>query len=212
MLHEETIAPTTLELLKTLMNDNALPDFRLVGGTALALQMGHRISVDLDLFTDTPFDVENCQAILQNNYGFIPTYIQHQTLKGNIGNVKIDCIAHQYPWIKPAFEAEGIRLASLEDICAMKLNAIAGNGTRLKDFIDIAWLSSRFSFNEMLGFYYQKYHANTIIPEKAITFFEDINFNEPIRFTGNKPFEWESYAKTIQKMVDKPDDKSGSLP
>ena len=149
MLHEETIAPATLELLKTLMNDSNLPDFRLVGGTALALQIGHRISVDLDLFTDTPFDVEECQATLQNNYGFIPTYIQHQNLKGNIGNVKVDCIAHQYPWIKPALKEEGIRLASLEDICAMKLNAIAGNGTRLKDFIDIAWLSSRFSFNEM---------------------------------------------------------------
>ena len=209
MLHKETIAPATLELLKSLMNDDDLPDFRLVGGTALALQLGHRVSVDLDLFTNTPFDVENCQAILQNKYRFIPTYIQYQTLKGDIGNVKIDCIAHQYPWIKPALEEEDIRLASLEDICAMKLNAIAGNGTRLKDFIDIAWLSSKFSFNEMLGFYAQKYNANTIIPEKAITFFEDINFSEPVRFTDGKPFKWDNYAKTIQKMTDKPNDKIG---
>ena len=153
MLHKETIDAATLELLKRLMGDERLQGFALVGGTSLALQMGHRISVDLDLFTEKEFEADELREYLEQNYHLQTDYLAFATVKGQVEGVQVDCIAHAYPWLKPFAVEEGIRLASLEDICAMKLNAIAGNGTRIKDFVDVAYLSSRFSLEQMLKFY-----------------------------------------------------------
>lgn len=204
MLHIETIAPATLELLKRIMQDSSLPQFRLVGGTSLALQMGHRISVDLDLFTDDSFDEQYVNDILRQNYGFEMDFIAKETVKGAIDRVKIDCIAHKYPWICPCYEIDGIRLASKEDLCAMKLNAIAGNGTRLKDFIDVAFLSTSFSLEQMLGFYETKYHSNSMMALKALTYYDDINFNEPVVLLDGSKLQWKSIEKRLSSMVKEP--------
>ena len=141
MLQEQTVKASTLELLKRLMADSTLKDFYLVGGTALALQIGHRISVDLDLFSTSAFDNFQMREYLESEYGFRTDYMAANTLKGSISDVKIDCIMHKYK----TFADSGIRLAGLKDICAMKLNSIAGNGTRIKDFIDLAYLSEHYS-------------------------------------------------------------------
>lgn len=205
MLQTKTIAPTTLQLLTRLMQDPELFSFRLVGGTALALQLGHRISVDLDLFTDTAFDEQQLREYLERNYGLQTDYMSSSTLKGEIEGVQIDCIAHQYPWLHEPTEEEGIRLASVPDICAMKLNAIAGNGTRIKDFIDVAWLSAHFTLNQMLDFYERRYNANVLMPLKAIIFFEDINFDEPMHLTNGKKVNWKMYEKRLLEMEKHPD-------
>lgn len=200
MLHYETIAPTTRELLTQLMSDVRLQDFILVGGTSLALQLGHRLSVDLNLFTDTDFNEEEFRAYLVKHYGFQADFMERSTVKGEIEGVKIDFIAHCYPWLKPFTSENGFRLACLEDISAMKLNAIAGNGTRIKDFIDVAYLSSTFSLQQMLGFYEQKYHSNALIPLKAVIFFDDINRNEPVRMANGKPLQWKRIEKRLLMM------------
>ena len=155
MLQEQTVKASTLELLKRLMADSALKDFYLVGGTALALQIGHRISVDLDLFSTSAFDNIQMREYLENEYGFRTNYMAANTLKGEISDVKIDCIMHKYKWLD-SFADNGIRLAGLKDICAMKLNSIAGNGTRIKDFVDLAYLSEHFSLRQMLDFFQEK--------------------------------------------------------
>ena len=204
MLQTQTLAPATLQLLKQLMQDQELRSFRLVGGTALALQIGHRISVDLDLFTNTPFDEQQLREHLELTYGLQTDYISRHTLKGEIDGVQIDCIAHQYPWLQDSKEEDGIRLAGLPDICAMKLNAITGNGTRIKDFIDVAWLSTHYSLNQMLDFYEQKYNANVLIPLKAIIFFDEINFNEPVHLTDGKRLNWKTYEKRLLDMEKHP--------
>lgn len=199
MLHKETITPTTLEILSRLMSDERLTGFSLVGGTALALQIGHRISVDLDLFSIQTFDENELRTHLEREYNMTTEFIARETLKGAVGEVQLDCIAHKYEWVDVPLVAESIRLASLKDIAAMKLNAIAGSGTRLKDFIDLAYLSAYFSFNEMLGFYEQKYHASTLMPMKAITFFDEINHEEPVRMLGNS-YSWKNIAKRLLNM------------
>ena len=204
MLQTQTLAPATLQLLKQLMQDQELRSFRLVGGTALALQIGHRISVDLDLFTNTPFDEQQLREHLELTYGLQTDYISRHTLKGEIDGVQIDCIAHQYPWLQDSKEEDGIRLAGLPDICAMKLNAITGNGTRIKDFIDVAWLSTHYSLNQMLDFYEQKYNANVLMPLKAIIFFDEINFNEPVHLTDGKRLNWKTYEKRLLDMEKHP--------
>ncbi|MBW8333189.1 MAG: nucleotidyl transferase AbiEii/AbiGii toxin family protein [Prolixibacteraceae bacterium] len=205
MLHKTTINDSALELLIKLMDDGVLKDFVLVGGTALALQIGHRISVDIDLFSSEPFDENEVAEYLRANYHFKLDFISKNTLKGEINGVQLDCIAHQYPWNNPFHLEENIRLASFYDIAAMKLNAISGNGTRIKYFIDIAYLSSKIPLNKMLEGYEMKYNANSIIPIKAIAFFDDINFNEPIKMSNGLKFNWVKIEKRLKSMQDHPD-------
>ena len=200
MLHKETIDAATLELLKMLMGDERLQGFALVGGTSLALQMGHRISVDLDLFTEKEFEADELREYLEQHYHLQTDYLAFATVKGEVEGVQVDCIAHAYPWLKPFAVEEGIRLASLEDICAMKLNAIAGNGTRIKDFVDVAHLSSRFSLEQMLKFYEEKYQANPLMPLKGIVYFADINKNAPVKMANGKPLDWKSIEKRLLAM------------
>ena len=200
MLHKETIDAATLELLKRLMGDERLQGFVLVGGTSLALQMGHRISVDLDLFTEKEFEADELREYLEQNYHLQSDYLAFATVKGEVEGVQVDCIAHAYPWLKPFAVEEGVRLASLEDICAMKLNAIAGNGTRIKDFVDVAHLSSRFSLEQMLKFYEEKYQANPLMPLKGIVYFADINKNAPVKMANGKPLDWKSIEKRLLAM------------
>ena len=200
MLQEQTLKASTLELLKTLMADDELNGFYLVGGTALALQIGHRISIDLDLFTDTDFDNAQLREYLENNYGFRAGYMARSTVKGEISGVKIDCIAHKYKWID-TFTDGGIRLAGLKDICAMKLNSIAGNGTRIKDFVDLAFLTEHYSLRQMLGFFEEKYNANPVMILKAITFFDEIDYNEPVKMCNVKKLNLKKIEKRLQEAA-----------
>lgn len=204
MLHTETVSTTTLELLKRLMGNPTMSSFALVGGTALALQMGHRISIDLDFFCNESFSEENLRCFLEKDFRLKTNFISNNTLKGEIAGVKIDCIAHRYPWIKPFEVIDGIRLASLEDICAMKLNAITGNGTRIKDYIDIAFLSTRYSLTQMLDFYERKYQANTLMPLKSLVYFEDVNVNEPVRMINSSSADWNKIKKRLMDMERNP--------
>ena len=110
------------------MQDEILKDFFLVGGTALALQLGHRISIDLDLFSKNSFDRANMLSALENKYSFQLAYEASNTLKGEIAGVQVDLITHNYPLVKPLIETEGVRMATPDDIAAMKLNAISGDG------------------------------------------------------------------------------------
>jgi len=204
MLYKTTVDRSTLELLIRLMNDDSLNDFVLVGGTALALQLGHRISIDIDLFSQAPFNEGELADYLHVKYNFELDFISKNTLKGEIDGVQLDCIAHQYPRINSLNIEENIRLSSLDDIAAMKLNAITGDGTRMKDFIDIAFLSCKIPFIRMLNGYKLKYNANPVIPIKALSYFDDINFNEPIKMVLNSKFNWRTIEKRLKNMQEYP--------
>lgn len=204
MLYKETVSAATLELLVRLMADKKLNQFVLVGGTSLSLQIGHRISVDLDLFANAPFNENELSAYLISDYEMELDFLARNTIKGEINGIQIDCITHEYPWVQEFAVEENIRFAGLHDIAAMKLNAISGNGTRIKDFIDIAFLSSYMSFLEMLEAYKTKYKSNLLIPVKSITFFDDINFDEPIKMFHSR-FEWKKIAKRLLEMQKYPD-------
>lgn len=201
MLRKETVSESTLELLKILMQDELLGSFFLAGGTALALQIGHRISIDLDLFTQTPFDGNEILSNLEERYSFQMDFQAKNTLKGSINGVKVDLITHSYPLVKPLIEAEGVRMAAPEDIAAMKLNAITGNGTRLKDFIDVAYLSAFLSLSQMIDAYEGKYASrNPTMVIKALDYHNDINFNEPIEMLDGT-YQWEEIKKRLGEMT-----------
>ena len=161
MLHKETVSHTTLELIKSLQADSMFQGFLLVGGTALSLQIGHRISVDIDLFTRDEFDTRELLEYLEQTYSFQLQYIHKNTLKGIIGNVFVDFIRHNYQLIDKPVSDSNIHMASIKDIAAMKLNEIDGNGTRVKDFIDIYFLLKKHSFSELIDFYCTKYESKS---------------------------------------------------
>ncbi|MBV7530623.1 nucleotidyl transferase AbiEii/AbiGii toxin family protein [Chitinophaga sp. sic0106] len=201
MLRKETVSESTLELLKSLMKDEHLQDFFLVGGTALALLIGHRISIDLDLFTIAPFNEDAVLTELETNYSFQLDFQARNTIKGRIQEVKVDLITHAYPLVQPLTEEEGVRMASLKDIAAMKLNAITGNGTRLKDFIDIAYLSAYLPLADMLEAYSEKYSSrNPIMVLKALDYHNDIDFKEPIMMLDGE-YSWKKIKGRLDQMT-----------
>lgn len=200
MLQKETVSRATFELLTELMNDAKLRDFSLAGGTALSLYMGHRKSIDLDLFSAKEFDVSDLEEYLINKYDFKSEYSEKNTLKGTIQGVKVDCISNFSKLCQPIRNYENIRLYSPEDISAMKMLAIADNGSRLKDFIDIAYLSRYYSLNEMLDFTNEKYpNKNRIILEKSLVYFDDIVDDDIILMKGN--YNWKAIENRLNQMI-----------
>ena len=198
MLFKETIEPSSLELLKRLQSTNLLKEFHLAGGTSLALQIGHRISVDLDLFTQNDFETNQILEFLEDSFNFHLTYSSKNTLKGNIGDVNLDLISHKYPLINKPIQIQEIRLLSIPDIAAMKLNAIAGNGTRSKDFVDIYFILKQFSLSEIINFYKTKYsNRNQLHVVKSLVFFDEISVND----WPNMIIEKKLTLKQIEKNI-----------
>jgi hypothetical protein len=200
MLQKEAIEPGTLQLLKALQADSMFAQFHLAGGTGLALQLGHRLSVDLDLFSLTPFDSGFYLEYLEKNYKFASDFSAISTLKGSIDNIKVDFISHSYSLVLPLVESEEIRLYSTADIAAMKINAIAGNGTRSKDFVDMYFLLEQFSINQILEFYETKYNdRNTFHALKSLNYFDEVDLADWPVLIKNKKMTWDKVKSTIDK-------------
>lgn len=203
MLFKETVTGQTLDILKCLMKDNIFNNFMLVGGTALSLRIGHRISLDLDMFTVQDFDQSKLNEHLHQAYGFSADFIDRNTLKGNIGKTALDFIAHKYDLIEKVISEEGIRMASLNDIAAMKLNAIVNNGTRVKDFVDVAFLNEHLTLHQMINGYEKKYKVNGMMVTKALLYHEDINHNIEIDLLPF-PYDFKNIQNSLQTMVSFP--------
>lgn len=206
MLQTSTVASSTLELLKKLQAEPLLSSVRLVGGTALSLQIGHRESEDLDLFSVEPLDDNLVQSMLIDKYGFVPSVIAQNTLIGFLQGIKIDVIYHPFSWLDGSVEENGMRIASIADVAAMKMHAIINSGKRPKDFVDIAFLSMHYSYNEIKQLLLRRYPAyDPIMADKAIIYFGDIDevLIPSIKMLGYQ-FDFERIKKRIVKMTDSP--------
>lgn len=200
MLSLQTVDPHTLELLRAMMAEPLFADLRLVDGTALALQYGHRKSVDLDLFGKMPADEDEMKNAL-DTIGVVQVLKEAERIRVYmIDDVKVDFVDYtRYPWIDAPIIEDGIRLASPRDIAAMKINAIEGRGS-MKDFIDIYFLLHHFSFEKILGCYSQKYPEHSIFRAlMSLTYFEDAESQfMPMMF---EPVRWPEVREYISKVV-----------
>lgn len=196
MLFYETIEPGTLQLLKQLQANPLFQGERLVGGTSLALQLGHRRSVDLDLFGNEPIESaiirdalsdEHRLSIIKESRNF-DIYI--------VDGVKVDFVHYRYEWIDEAVEENGIILAGIKDIAAMKIAAIVGRGTK-KDFIDLFFLLRQLTLKEILDLYMQKFPDGSLfIAMKSLSYFEDAEPDPmPMMF---EPVNWADVKDTIR--------------
>ena len=115
MLYTSTIERGTLELLKNISSNPVFSNFYLAGGTALALQIGHRKSIDLDFFCDTAFDVTAISEALELEYHALLINQYPNTILTEISGVKVDIISHQYKNLEKTSTIDGIRLAGKMD-------------------------------------------------------------------------------------------------
>lgn len=212
MLYKETVSKRTLDLINRLMADDHLKSFYLVGGTALSLRIGHRISIDIDLFTDKEFNAEKASQYLKKHYQTDLNTISKNSVSGFIENVKFDLIAHRYTHVKPILTIEGIRMLSIYDIAAMKVNAIVGNGTRIKDFIDVYYLLQEMSFQELLEAYLKKYpDVNTNIAKASLRYYNDIDFTVSVTMMKEE-LKWKEIERSIKRSINLYDKERQSKP
>lgn len=123
-----------------------------------------------------------------------------QTLISTIDQVKVDFIKFHYPYIRPFVEIENIRMASLEDIAAMKLDAITGRGSK-KDFYDLYFLLHHYSIDELFSFYTEKYpHQTTFHVVRSLTYFDDAEI-QPNPIVFDETITWEVVKEKIINII-----------
>lgn len=203
MLHFEAVEPSTFSILKQLMEISELKSFSLVGGTALSMLYGYRKSEDLDLFSPAPFENEIIITALEKKYKH---QFDNRTSTPRFGvfcfinNVKVDLVRHPQPLIRPMVVKDGIKMFSVEDIIAMKVQAVLGRA-RKKDFWDIAELLNHFTVADFVTIHKEKYSTQNLLitVPQAITFFSDAEESEdPVSL---KQQNWDSVKKFISQKV-----------
>lgn len=160
-LHYETISPSLLDILKKLMQSDVFHDFRLVGGTALALQRGHRRSVDIDLFTDLEYGDMPITAMREFLEGEFLIHNGTETMTRNDAGyhiylsegkeppIKVDFF-YTEPFVFPILAKDGLRFADQREIAAMKLSVIGNHIYRQKDYWDIHDMLENYTLSEMI--------------------------------------------------------------
>ena len=185
--------------------------FRLVGGTSLSLQIGHRISVDIDLFSDLPYgsiDFKSIDSYLDKEFPYVDDFRElfpgmgKSYIIGNDGNnaIKLD-VYHTDAFIAPVRIEDGIRMATVEEIIAMKLDVVQREG-RKKDFWDLHELLSDYGVGEMLGLHERRYpysHDRKLIIEKFINFKRADEDFDPICLRGKY---WEFIKEDITETIE----------
>ncbi|MEA1887797.1 MAG: nucleotidyl transferase AbiEii/AbiGii toxin family protein [Bacteroidota bacterium] len=204
MLQTQAIDPSILGLIRSLQSRDYLHGFYLAGGTALSLYLGHRKSIDVDLFSDFSFDTAQIIENLQQHYPLQIYSTSANTIKGNIENVNVDIIAHRYPLLDDPDVVEGIQMLSIPDIIAMKLNAISVSGQRSKDFIDIYFIleNSKYSLTDMLEFYRMKYSQEGYMHVlKSLIYFDDVDLVDWPVILCEQNLKWPDVRSCIEKEV-----------
>ncbi|MBK7853070.1 MAG: nucleotidyl transferase AbiEii/AbiGii toxin family protein [Bacteroidetes bacterium] len=201
MLFLSAVSPKALELLTELQDLSLLEKFYLVGGTALALHLGHRISVDLDFFTSKEFDTSGFIEKIQEKHSISLLAQAANSLTLDIDSVKTDFIRHNYPLIRPILFIDGIKLASVEDIAAMKLNSTVNRGSK-KDFFDVCELLKHYSLKQLLSFHSEKYDfSSQMVVLKSLVYFEDAE-KEPDPVSTNST-SWQYVKVKLNEEVRK---------
>ena len=199
MLYAATVHPATLAILKKVMEMPAFQQFNLVGGTSLSLQIGHRISIDLDLFTFEDYDSQTMLNALET-IGNVDILVDKPPfLQVKLDDVKMDFLKFPYPFVKEFKEIEGIRLVSIELIAVMKLLAIARRGVK-KDFYDLYFLLEKYTLDEIVSYFedqIKKVDMFHII--KSLTYFDDADSDANPKMLIK--VSWQNVKKSISYKV-----------
>jgi len=207
-MFEESLIKEARENLALLGQSGILKDSYLAGGTAAALQLGHRISFDLDFFTDKDF----VPKVFSHELSRLGSFDEEQANKGTVigifQGIRFSLFVYKYPLISPTLKYQSINIADIRDIGAMKIDAVATRGTK-RDFIDLYFICrSHYTLPELLNFYNIKYAAlssNLIHIQKSLVFFNDAEPEEMPKML--RDVEWKDVKKyfegEVKKLVEK---------
>lgn len=190
--HREVLPGGWEQAVADLAARGVLADFYLAGGTGLALQVGHRRSADLDLFTRMDFDAVTLRAQLGELAGLRIRQIVRGTLHLELRGVLVSFLHYPYPLLFPVRRFDEIPVADQRDIACMKLDVIASRGSR-RDFIDLYTMATRLGLVQILGWFENKYAGapyNRVHLLKALTYFADAE-REPMP-DMLAPIDWPS--------------------
>lgn len=202
-MFKSALPETQRRALALLGKSGVLKKAYLAGGSALALQLNHRQSIDFDFFISKDF----LASKLVSQFSMVGKFIQEKAEKGTIlgqfEGVKFSLFHYFYPLLKTPIVFSGIKIAHLEDIAPMKLTAICDRGSK-KDFIDIYFLAKKFSLEKLLQFYdqrYKKLEVNLVAILKSLTYFVDAE-DQPMPKMIKK-VTWKEVQSFLQKERDK---------
>ena len=217
MLHYQSLDKSTFDVLHELMANQTLKEagFILCGGTALTLQLGHRMSTDIDLFSPLNVTAPKMKAFKEKTFGdrLDITSMSDLGIRGFLDNVKLDMIKFPYPMQHPSLNVNGLRILNLNDASAMKLHAAANRGAR-RDYVDLAELLQKMPFDKILNNYQNQFNPSPQALEhtrKAITFFDDAERTTSAidMLNGRK---WETTKQIIRQSVANPRHIQSILP
>lgn len=175
-MYPDALAPATAHGLATLKQLPEIHDLYLGGGTAVALHLGHRLSVDLDFFSGLPIDTLALRQHLSQLGAFQLEAESRGTLHGVLDGAKVTFLEYHYPLLDPGDTYAGITIGSVRDLACMKLDTIASRGKK-RDFIDLyAILQTGIRLEEVLQWFARKYARiayNQLHLLKSLTYFED---------------------------------------
>jgi len=190
MLRKETALPSVIMLIQELQSEELLKDFILVGGTALSLQLGHRMSEDIDLFSTNKHDYYRINNFINDKYKNVE-YIRGDggSLRLVINGIIVDMLGMKGKILEMPLREDNITLLGINDISAMKLMAIRDR-KKPKDFVDVAYLIEMIGLKKMLECYQEKYDKENILDiKKALASVNEVN-----------PYEWEN-VKMIRNDI-----------
>jgi hypothetical protein len=209
MLYFNTVNELLKSSLLKLMAAKEFSKFRLVGGTALSLQIGHRESIDIDLFSDVEYGTLNFNEIedfLKNNFDYVdfldvpPAMGKAYFIGENKDNtIKLD-VFYTDTYIQPFVEEDGIRMATIEEIIAMKVDVIQRGG-RKKDFWDVHDLLDSHSITQMIDLHEQRYpytHNKDLIIKNFTNFNQADDDFDPICYKGKY---WEFIKEDFEVLL-----------
>lgn len=200
-MFEKVLPAETFNLLKSLKLGSLPSGSYLAGGTAVSLYLGHRRSQDLDFFSKEEFSERQWESKLTGELNFKLVARDWQTLIGTADGVKVSVLGYPYKLIGDLGNIFNVRVASLEDLCAMKLDTVIGRSTK-RDFVDIYFLGQKFGLSKMFGFYQEKFgnlDEREIMLKKGLIFFDEADLDEDPYMLVD--FDWEEVKKWLLDQV-----------
>lgn len=205
MFQPKVLSPNQLNILTAIEFPPNL-EIYLAGGTGLALQIGHRTSVDFDFYGKRHFDANEVSKKLVSIFpSFDIEFVAKDTLRGKVRETEVSLFYYDYPLIFPLRNFRGIKIASVQDIAAMKLAAIIQRGTK-RDFIDIFYLLKTYTLKRLIGFALKKYKGyQEMLILRALIYFEDADKEKYPRAIKiiDPGFSWEKAKEKILDEVKK---------
>ncbi|MEK7635601.1 MAG: nucleotidyl transferase AbiEii/AbiGii toxin family protein [Patescibacteria group bacterium] len=200
-MHSKTINKQTKRVFDKIATTPLRNQFYLAGGTALAIELGHRKSIDLDWFSKKDFSNSEIKEILSELGVFVLNSEAEGTIHGTLDKVKVSFLRYKHNLLFSLINFENIQLADERDIASMKIDAISSRGSK-KDFIDLYFLLKKYSLSELIKFFEKKYRGvkyNRLHILKSLTYFSDADDEPMPRMI--EPLEWEEAKKDILKKA-----------